>query len=58
MEEMFRKEKDGRKAQDGVRSGRPEEKGDRRPMMEEVIAVLRALVNIFDLISRNLNKKK
>lgn len=58
MEEMFRKEKDGRKAQDGIRRGMPEERGDRRPMMEEVIAVLRALVNIFDLISRNLNKKK
>ena len=44
--------------QNGVRSDKVEEQGEGRHMMDEVIAALRALVNIFDLISRNLNKRK
>ena len=44
--------------QNSIRCDKTAGKGNGKPMMDEIIAALRALVNIFDLISRNLNKRK
>ena len=47
-----------RTAQDGIKCDKTAGKGIGKPMMDEIIAALRALANIFDLISRNVNKRK
>lgn len=58
MEDVFQTDEDDRTVQNNIRCDRTEGKGDKGTMINEVIAALRALVNIFDLISRNLNKRK
>lgn len=58
MGNVFETDGDDGRAHNGTRSDVTEEKGGGKPMMDEVIAALRALANIFDLISRNLNKRK
>ena len=58
MEPIFQTDKDDKTVHNGIRNDRTEQKGDKGTMINEVIAALRALVNIFDLISRNLNKRK
>lgn len=58
MEDVFQTDKGDKTAQNGIRCDRTEEKGDGGTMINEVVAALRALVNIFDLISRHLNKRK
>ena len=58
MEDTFQTDENDKTVHNSIGCDRTEEKGDGGTMINEVIAALRALVNIFDLISRNLNKRK
>ena len=58
MGNIFQADNEDKTEQNGIRSDKVEKQGESRHMMDEIIAALRALVNIFDLISRNLNRRK
>ena len=58
MEDIFQTDEDDKTVHNSIRCNETEEKGDKGTMINEVITALRALVNIFDLISRNLNKRR